>query len=78
MSTPDVKATLTLEQIDEVGLKMDQFRTLITLLVAASTGQDEYDEAGFALMLEDKFAELYDTYHEATGQEDRYQRCSTR
>jgi hypothetical protein len=78
MATPDVKTTLTLDQMDGIGTKLDELRTLISLLVAASTGQDTYDEVGFSLMMEDKFAELYDIYHEAIGEESRYQRFSTR
>ncbi len=46
--------------------------------MAASEGESEFDTAGFAYLIEDKFAEFYDTYHEAVGDESRYQRFSTK
>lgn len=78
MSGEDVKATLTLRQVDAINLKMDGLITLISVMVAASEGNSEYDQPGFAYLMEDKFAELFDTYKEATGQERRYQRFSSK
>jgi hypothetical protein len=59
-------------------LKLSELRTLISVLVSASTGQDTWDFAGFALMVEDKFQEFYDAYHQEQGSEERYQRYSTK
>lgn len=70
--------TISLDQESEIHLRFGELRTLISLMVAASTGRDEFDTEGFALMLEDKFADLYDTYHEAVGDESRYQRFSSK
>jgi hypothetical protein len=69
---------LTLNQQDGIGKHLYEMKTLVSVMVAASTGRDEFDTEGFALMLEDKFAELYDTYHETIGREHRYQRFSSR
>jgi hypothetical protein len=72
------EVTLSLGQQDEIINKMAETKTLITLLVSASTGRDEFDLEGFAILLEDKFAELYDTYQTASGSDRRYRRCPTR
>lgn len=70
--------TISPDQESEIGQKFSELRTLISVMVAASTGRDEFDTEGFALMMEDKFAELYDTYHEAVGDNPRYQRFSSK
>jgi len=77
MSATNVKATLTLDQVDAINMKMDELRIFVTVLVAASTGRNDFDKEGFAYLMEDKFEELFNTYKEATGQERRYKRCAT-
>ncbi|MFA4901759.1 MAG: hypothetical protein WC600_03335 [Desulfobaccales bacterium] len=69
---------LTPENLDAIMQKMAKLKTQISVFVAASTGRDEFDYEGFAMTMEDQFAELYDTYQEAIGGKWRYQRCSTR
>ena len=53
--------TLSLDQQDAIERKLGSLSTLISVFVAASTGHDTFVYFGFALMLEDKYAELYDT-----------------
>jgi hypothetical protein len=76
--SPEKTYNLTLGQVGAISLKVYELKTLVSLLVAAASGQETYDEQGFALMLEDKFQEFYDLYHEALGDELRYQRYPTR
>ena len=71
-------STISPEQETKIHQGFNELRTLISLMVAASTGRDEFDTEGFALMMEDKFAELYDVYHEAVGDKPRYQRFSSK
>lgn len=71
-------STISPEQETKINQGFNELRTLISLMVAASTGRDEFDTEGFALMMEDKFAELYDAYHEAVGDKPRYQRFSSK
>jgi hypothetical protein len=63
---------------DDIGTKLSEVKTLVSVFVAASTGRDEFDYEGFALMMEDKFQEFYDLYHEAQGSNRRYQRFSSK
>jgi hypothetical protein len=71
------RTTISDDHKSEIRSKISQLGTLISVMVAASTGRDEFDTEGFALMMEDKFAELYDTFEEAMGEERRYQRYSS-
>jgi hypothetical protein len=68
----------TLDQVDAINLKLFELSTLVSVMVAASTSRNHFDEAGFAYLLEDKFADFYDTYKEAIGSDRRYQRGDCR
>lgn len=76
--TKEAHASLSLAELDNINLKMGELSTLVGVLVAAGEGNSEFDTAGFAYMMEEKFEGLFNAYHEATGQPERYECHSTK
>lgn len=74
----EAHATLSIDQVNKIDIKMSELSTLMSVLVAAGEGNSTFDTEGFAYMMEEKFEELYNAYHEAIGDESRYEPYQTK